>query len=273
MSSIKQYTTARDALLIQVTRALQEDERFVAAWLAGSFGRGTQDQFSDLDLHVIVADAYSETLCARPWKERGRTTDERLALFKQFGTPSVIYDAHHNAPTGGAFTYVLYVEAAINIDWMLIPQAGAQREHDSLLLFDKIGIPPAKSEESETHEERVERVSKEVSGFWMFATANISNLARHDFLSFHWCLLVMNLSILDVRGALKGERRKYPGKRYSISYATWQEQATALLLLCDEMEELMPAVVEMGGYVPFSPGAAVKTRLALVKEAMDTTLR
>src|SRR5215469_16712305 len=124
MSYINQYTTTRNALLTQVTRVLQEDERFVAAWLAGSFGRGTQDQFSDLDLHVIVANTSSETLCARSQRERMPTTDERLALFKQFGTPSVIYDAHQNAPAGGTFTYVLYVESAINIDWMLIPQNG-----------------------------------------------------------------------------------------------------------------------------------------------------
>ncbi|GHO79318.1 hypothetical protein KSD_70890 [Ktedonobacter sp. SOSP1-85] len=273
MSHTRQYTAARDALLDQVTRALQEDERFLAAWLAGSFGRGTQNQFSDLDLHVVVADAYSEALCASSWRESGRTTDKRLALFKQFGTPSVIYDAHQNAPAGGAFTYVLYAESAINIDWMLIPEVGAQREHDSLLLFDKVGIPLEKPEEPETQEERVERMSKNVSGFWMFATAGISNLVRHDFLHFHWCLLIMNLSILDVRAALQGEKLKYLGKRYSVSYATWQEQATALLRLCDEMEELMPAVVEMGGYVPFSPRTAVETRLAIVKEAMDITQR
>lgn len=273
MSYIKQYITAREALLTRVTSALQADERFVAAWLAGSFGRGTQDQFSDLDLHVIVANAYSETLCARPWRESGHTTDERLALFKQFGTPSVVYEAHQNAPAGGTFTYVLYAESAVNIDWMLIPQAGAQREQDSLLLFDKVGIPLEKPEEPETPEERVERMSKDVSGFWMFATAGILNLYRHDFLSFHWCLLIMNLALLEVRAALQGEKLKYQGKLYSASYATWEEQASALLRLCDEMEALMPAVVEMGGYVPFSPGAAVKTRLAILQEAMDTNLR
>lgn len=81
----------------------------------------------------------------------------------------------------------------------------------------------------------------------------------------------MHLAILEVRAALKGERRKYQSNFFSESYATWEEQAAALLRLCDEMEELMPAVVEMGGYVPFSPRAAVETRLAILKEAMDIT--
>ncbi|GCE20044.1 hypothetical protein [Dictyobacter kobayashii] len=273
MSYSEQYTTARDNLLAQVTKALQEDVRFVAAWLAGSFGRGEQDQFSDLDLHVIVGDAYSDSLCARPWREAGRTTDERLALFKQFGTPSIIYDAHHNAPAGGTFTYVLYAESAVNIDWIMLPQNGAQREHDSLLLFDKVGIPLEKPEEPETHGERIERISKDVSGFWMFATASILNLDRHDFLSFHACLVIMNLAILEVRAALKGEKQKYLSNLYSASYATWEEQVTALLRLCDEMEELMPAVVEIGGYVPFSPRAAVEKRLAILNEVKPSEKR
>ena len=34
------YVQARTVLLEQITSSLQKDERFVAAWLAGSFGRG-----------------------------------------------------------------------------------------------------------------------------------------------------------------------------------------------------------------------------------------
>lgn len=56
----------------------------------------------------------------------------------------------------------------------------------------------------------------------------------------------MNLSILEVRAALKGEKQKYVGNFYSTSYATWQGQATALLRLCNEMEELMPAGPALG---------------------------
>ncbi len=56
------YVEAREALLADIGTALKNDERFVAAWLAGSYGRGEQGMFSDLDLHVVVADAYSERL-------------------------------------------------------------------------------------------------------------------------------------------------------------------------------------------------------------------
>ena len=64
----------------------------IAAWLAGSHARGEQQWFSDLDLHVVVAEAYSEILCAQPWSVGAKTTPERLALFSQFGEPAVIED-------------------------------------------------------------------------------------------------------------------------------------------------------------------------------------
>jgi hypothetical protein len=92
----EQYTAARDVLLTEITAFLKNDPRFLAAWLAGSFGRGEQTWLSDLDLHVVIAEAYSEILCATPWPSGGRTTPERLALFQQFGTPTIIFEAHSN---------------------------------------------------------------------------------------------------------------------------------------------------------------------------------
>ncbi|GHO51341.1 hypothetical protein KSX_95040 [Ktedonospora formicarum] len=87
---------ARERLLAEITESLHNDERFVAAWLAGSYGRGEQTWLSDLDLHVVIAEAYSETLCATPWPYGAGTTEERLALFQQFGTPSLLFEAHSN---------------------------------------------------------------------------------------------------------------------------------------------------------------------------------
>src|SRR5437660_583467 len=59
------YAQAREALLAHITDTLKRDQRFVAAWLAGSYGRGEQQWSSDLDLHVVVANDYSERLCAQ----------------------------------------------------------------------------------------------------------------------------------------------------------------------------------------------------------------
>ena len=74
------YASARESLLAQVIESLSADDRFFAAWLTGSYGRGEADEVSDLDLTLVVADSVAETLCARPWQSAARTTDERLAL-------------------------------------------------------------------------------------------------------------------------------------------------------------------------------------------------
>jgi len=109
------YLQAREALLAHITITLKQDQRFIAAWLAGSYARGEQQWFSDLDLHVVVAEEYSAPLCAQPWSAGAKTTPERLALFTQFGEPAVIYEVHANNLRGGTFTYVLYQESASNV--------------------------------------------------------------------------------------------------------------------------------------------------------------
>src|SRR5258707_13108321 len=92
-----QYGQARSVLLEHIPSSLQNDERFVAAWLAGSFGRGEETWLSDLDLYVVVSDAASASLCATPWQIGAKTTAERLALFKQFGTPGLIFERNNHS--------------------------------------------------------------------------------------------------------------------------------------------------------------------------------
>ncbi len=209
------YVQARESLLARITETLKRDQRFVAAWLAGSYGRGEQEWSSDLDLHVVVANDYSECLCAQPWSGGAKTTEERLTLFKQFGEPAVIYDAHANNTIGGTFTYVLYRESAINVDWMLIPQSVAHREYPSLLLFNHGEIPEPPPEELLTREQRIEQASLHVSFFFQLCCVQ-------------------------------------------------EEQVAVLRALCDEMEALMPDVVDLGGYVPSSPRSVIEMRLLLL---------
>jgi len=258
------YLRARETLLERITTTLKKDERFVAVWLAGSFGLGEQTWSSDLDIHVVVANAYSEQLCATPWPFGARTTKERLTLFKQFGTPAIIYDAHSNNQLDGTFTHVVYQESAQNIDWMLIPQEKAFQEHPSLLLFDKIGIPEPPTPEPESLEQRVERASMNVGFFWMIACSNVKNLLESDLIEFHMLLLWLEENIREVQAALRGERASYVSHSHSRIYTIQQDQVAALRQLCDEMEALMPQVIELGGYVPSSPRSMVEMRLALL---------
>lgn len=60
--------TARQRFIDALVETLRADERVVAAWLGGSIARGDDDALSDVDLHVVIADAAAAELCARPWQ-------------------------------------------------------------------------------------------------------------------------------------------------------------------------------------------------------------
>jgi hypothetical protein len=260
------FVQARERLLTEITERLRNDERFLAAWLAGSYGRGEPTWQSDLDIHVVVADAYSESLCATPWPSGARTTPERLALFSQFGTPAIIFDAHGNNFMGGTFTYIAYQESGHNVDWMLIPQAKAHQEHPCLFLFDKVGLPEPPAPELESPEECMQRASMQVGFFWMIAASNVQNLLKNHLTQFHMLLMWLEESIREVRAALKGEHAQFTKASRVHLYTTQTEQIAALRRLCDEMETLMPVVVKMGGYLPPDPRAIVEKRLELLAE-------
>src|SRR5689334_4296187 len=139
--SLREYQANRDNLLARIVGTLGADKTFVAAWLTGSFSRNEADAVSDLDLNIVVDDEHSERLCARPRLVSAGTTDDRLKIISGFGQPAVIHENHNNAPDGGSFTFVLYSGSALMVDWIFIPQAKALRPAQSMLLFDKVGIP------------------------------------------------------------------------------------------------------------------------------------
>jgi hypothetical protein len=258
------YVQARSALLTHITETLKHDDRFVAAWLAGSYGRGEPKWSSDLDLHVVVANDYSELLCAQPWLSGAKTTAERLALFKHFGEPAFVYDAHANNMMGGTFTYVLYRESAINVDWMLIPQSIAHLEHPSLVLFDHVQLPEPPRDEPLTLEQRIEQASSYVGFFWMIAASNVQNLLTGDLVQFHTLLRWLEDSIREVSAALKGERAAFTKSSGINLCCTQEDQVATLRALCDAMEALAPDIVKLGGFVPTSPRSVIEMRLQLL---------
>lgn len=267
------FVQARAELLEGITHALREDERIVAAWLSGSFGRGEETWLSDLDLHVVVSDAFSASLCATPWREAAKTTAERLALFSQFGTPGVIFERlEHASQDGSILTNVIYQESAQSVDWLLIPQAIAHRETDSLLLFDKVGLPEPPAPEPEPFEQRVERASLHVGFFWILAGGGARALVGSRFPLFVSYLIELERALQGVKAALRGEHAAYVKSTNRQMFMTYAACAAILREFCDEMEGLMPQVVQLGGYVPASPRAIIELRLALAtdeREGMD----
>src|SRR4030095_10053127 len=100
MNSLEVYREQRDSFLTTITETLSKDERFVAAWLTGSFSRNEADSLSDIDLSLVVSDEYSSSLCKRHEQVSAQTSLERYALFSQFGTPALLHENNNNDPEG-----------------------------------------------------------------------------------------------------------------------------------------------------------------------------
>lgn len=55
---------AQEKLITRSNQVLSRDERVLGVWLAGSYGRGTNDEFSDVDLLVVVSPNDVTDFCA-----------------------------------------------------------------------------------------------------------------------------------------------------------------------------------------------------------------
>jgi predicted nucleotidyltransferase len=262
----KQYAADREMLLEQVITVLKADRRCMAVWLDGSYARGEQDELSDLDLRVVVADAYSQSLCSVPWKSPSpQTTNERFALLSQFGIPSVTWDTvtFPSLAEDGSFT-LAYYETGVHVDWVLIPQAVAQRSQESVLLFDKVGVPFKQVSAPESQEQRLEKASDRIGFFWMVVARSVRYLLRHDIAYYHLLLEQLKNILEQQREVVDSTPWKYT---HIALYATRQEQVAALRHLCDEMLELMQKIAQLGGYMLPPPRSTIETLLALAEES------
>jgi hypothetical protein len=258
------YARNRGEHLEQLLAFLRHDERFVAAWLVGSLGRNDEDELSDFDLRVAVADAYAERLCAcSPQHEGTVTSAERLALYERFGQPLVLCEAPSFGPKGGCFNHVVYRETAMTVDWVLIPQKDAQiPQQDCRLLFDKVGLPSAPPAAPEPIEERLQQASRAVSAFWMMTSIAIKYLLRGKVAQWY-SFTVGNANLLhDVKQLVAGEILDYRGG--NLPFVTTREVQVALIRrLCAEMQEEMRKLAAQGGQVPDDPMSIVEVWLSI----------
>jgi hypothetical protein len=259
------HAALRADLLRRTVATLEADGRFVAAWLAGSFGRGEADAYSDLDLVAVVAPPHAESLCARPWRSAGRTTPERLALLRRLGgrrVPVVIHDAHVNAPAGGTPTNVTFDDAT-HLDLTLVPLAGARRPAESLVLFERVPVPAEAPPAPEPLEQRREVAAQRMALFWIMAMSAAKYRRRGWDASVQSMLVALREHVETVRRLVAGEaprfRRHAPATPLA---ATRDAQAAAVRALCDEMEALRAPVAGLGGAPPPAPRAQIERWLA-----------
>src|SRR5262249_1032712 len=173
-------STEHEALLQQVLRMLQADQRIIAAWFFGSVGRRTSDVFSDLDWWVIVKDDYIETV-----------STERQSYVAQLDRPVLLLESPGNAPPGGAYLMALYPgQAGVHqVDWYWQRQSDASLPRNSILLFDRGGIPqdtrqeqldPAGTPPALTQQEQAQQATQLCTFFWVMSNIAVKSVLRHQ---------------------------------------------------------------------------------------------
>ncbi|MGE5073980.1 MAG: hypothetical protein ACM3MF_11180 [Anaerolineae bacterium] len=264
------YIENRDVFLRALRERLAADERFVAAWLTGSFASEQQDALSDIDITVVVADDKSRALCVRSEMLSAQTTKERYDLFCSFGTPALIHENNYNAPEGGTFTFVAYDKSAIMVDWVLRPLTGAQRPASARLLFDKVNVPIQSPAQREGEDRRGDAASERMAFFWMMAAITVKYIYRGDNVFVNSWLEELTKLVSDVRRLTKGQPWQYErGSRTKLSFSP-REQIAAVRQLCAQMESLKQEVAALGGYVAPSTMPTIERLLRVAEEKVGT---
>jgi predicted nucleotidyltransferase len=265
-SPLETYRRSREELLAGIVTELSNDERFVAAWLTGSYAWEDADEASDLDISLVVTDPYSKSFCARLEQVSHQTSAERLALFRKFGEPALIHENNNNAPAGGTFTFVLYSSSALMVDWTIIPQTNAARPYQSLLLFDKANIPVSPPPEAEDLESSRKSVAEIWAFFWMMTAVTVKYIIRKDDVFATQWLENLHGLVQEMERRIRRQPWKYTRRSLTELQPTQQQQVESIRQLCRKMQALAVEVERFRGVVPALPIAEIETLLSLVNE-------
>lgn len=237
------YRLERDRMLTVAIDLLEGDERFVAAWLSGSFGRGEDDALSDVDLTVVVAEPFADRLCHRPHQVGAGTTSERLAILSAVRKPAIVRENHYHAPSGGSFTGCVYTNGVI-FDWIFVPAPTAVRPVETKLLFDSADIPVGQPPSALSDSERLHRLSEQFTFFWMMVVPTTKVLLRGDLVIFHHMLDTLYRATDEVERLLDQRPVRYVRWSRAPFLTTAAERQDAMV------EGTAPAIVEAGATVP-----------------------
>lgn len=257
VSALEIYRNQREALLSHLAAELEADERFVAAWLAGSYGRGEADAASDLDLVLVIATPYCQALCARTGMTGFQPPEERLDLFRRFGEPAVIHENHHNAPLEGTFSFVLYRGSALVVDWTLVPEASARRPLQSLLLFDRAGIPVQHAVPLGSSAHRATAAAERAAFFWMMAVVTAKYIHRRDTVFVLGLLEMLYHTLREAEAALAGECLSFQRGSIAPIELTPARQVDVVRSLIPRVLKVEEEIIRLGVELPAAPLAEV----------------
>lgn len=272
-NSIQKYRESRERLLSQIVETLSKDERFAAAWLTGSYSRNNEDAVSDLDLTVVIADQYSESLCAKVEQVSSQTTNARLELFRQFGQPAILHENNNNAPDGGTFTFTLYTASHLMVDWILIPHSKAFRPLEAQILFERSRISVIPVAAPESHEQRAKFASERIAFFWMMMAITAKYLIRRDQVFVTQWLEELSRILQEVERLIAGDTWQYVRGSRTVLEPSITGQKQSLLKLGEKMQSLLPALLKMGGNVLPSPMPEIQALLDLVENEYNASTK
>lgn len=266
-NNLEAYGQSHEVLLTSIITELSADERCMAAWLTGSYGRKDADQVSDMDITVAIAEPHSEVLCARQEQVSHQTTPERLALFSKCGEVALIHENNNNAPEHGTFTFVLYAGSALMIDWVLIPQTHAERPSQSLLLFDKVNIPVV-SAVPEDVDKNKKAVAEQYAFFWMMTAVTVKYIIRGDLVFVQNWLEELHKLIREIERRMEGIPWLQAYVRGSVSQLqpTREQQIASLRELVRKMQALHPTIQKFTHSELAAPVKEIEFLLSLTDE-------
>ena len=127
--AVARLRAIREAWLWRTTERLEADPAISAAGLVGSLGRGDADDWSDVDLLIVVPD-----------DQVGYYADATHLPGPDLVTWSI--DARRNAPRGASAISVDYgIDGLpLHVDWYVYPRSQAAWAADARVIFDVQGL-------------------------------------------------------------------------------------------------------------------------------------
>lgn len=274
-NSLVAYAARRDGWLARVVESLRADDRFVGAWLAGSFGRGTQDEMSDLDLHVVLADD-ADPLLRKPIQVWANTTPERREVFERFGSLVITHENHWNAICDGTFTLLAYADQVM-VDWQFIPASKALRPPFTQLLFAKIAIPYAPMPVAEDLETRRAALAEQTGYFWLMTSTACRYVLRRDTPAIIAQLHMIHGVLDEIERLLRGAPDVWGQHflpRFDVTALDLQTWIDRLRGYCRHMLDLYPRIeAVVDGPIHPAPMHHIDTLLTMAVPASRTSIQ
>jgi hypothetical protein len=194
------------------------------------------------------------------------TTEERFLLFNGFGKPALTHENNNNAPQGGTFTFVLYSDSALMVDWIITPQNTTERPFESFLLFDKANIPVSPPLQPEDLTQSKKSVAELWAFFWMMTAITIKYIIRGDGVFAMQWIENLNGIIQDIERRINRKPWSYTRGSLTQLQPTPEEQIETIRQICNRMQELQLKVSEFTESEPSMPLAEIETLLSLANK-------